>query len=115
VEPWFQCSICSMKFKQKYNMIVHRRRHRFWIQVSLYWHQFQIVSQLWTVGVRISCFVFKMWNFLSTLNPIYINVHYKIKFICGLWKTFSHDYIVLLHVVLCTFWLFVLTYFNGFF
>jgi len=37
VEPRFQCSICGMKFKQNYNMIVHKRRHRFWIHISLYW------------------------------------------------------------------------------
>lgn len=29
VEPRFQCPVCNMKFKQKYNMIVHKRRHRF--------------------------------------------------------------------------------------
>lgn len=26
-DPQFQCPVCSMKFKQKYNMIVHMRRH----------------------------------------------------------------------------------------
>ncbi|KAG8233648.1 hypothetical protein J437_LFUL013609 [Ladona fulva] len=27
VEPKFQCSMCPLKFKQRYNMIIHTRRH----------------------------------------------------------------------------------------
>ncbi|XP_071449197.1 longitudinals lacking protein, isoforms H/M/V isoform X11 [Hetaerina americana] len=27
VEPKFQCSMCPLKFKQRYNMIIHARRH----------------------------------------------------------------------------------------